>query len=111
MTDNLILEWSRNVNLHESIPVPEAVKQRPNSIPYLLSIESLEGAGQIDVNSLLFSMTLFHTRSSSFFGRTFNFDKEHLVFYHSKIEDEEAMGICEIIQINRDNLTERRLLG
>lgn len=110
MNDNLILEWTRDLNIHDSIPVPDLVKQRPVSSPYLLSIQSLEG-GQIDLDSLVFTMTFFHSRSTSFFGRTFTFGRELCTFYHSKIVDEEAMGICEIIQINRANASERKLLG
>jgi hypothetical protein len=111
MTDNLILEWARDVNLHESIPAPDTVKQTSISLPYILCIQSIEGSA-VDINTLIFSITLFHSRSSSFFGRTYSFSPDRIAFYHSKVIDEEAMGVCEIIQISRENSSmSKKLLG
>lgn len=111
MGENLILEWSRDVNLHDSIPVPDSVKQTPQSIPYILKIEGIEGGQEVNLDEMLFSLTFFHVGLSSFFGRTFNFSEDLTVFYHSRVADEQALGICEIIQVDRLNPSEKKLLG
>lgn len=111
MTEYSVSDWLRDVNLHESIPPPDIVKKTSTEVPYVLKIHSIEGAN-VDMSGLIFSLTLFHSRAGSFFGRTFTFSQELTTFYHSGINDQEAMGICEIIQITRTSgIIEKKVLG
>lgn len=113
MTDNLILEWSRCVNIHDSIPPPDTIKLDRQSSPFILTIEGVEGTGgsEVPLNDLLFSITLYHSRANCFYGRTYNFNQDLSVFYHSRVVDEEALAVCEIIRIDPDNPVKKNLLG
>jgi hypothetical protein len=108
-----ILEWSRCVNLHDSIPPPEAVKMGRTSDPFALIIEGVEtnGGSPTPIDDLMFSITLYHTRTQSFYGRTYVFNGDLAVFYHSKVTDEEALAVVEIIKLDPNNPVKKNLLG
>ena len=113
MSQYSVLEWSRCVNLHDSIPAPEQVKKNHANYPLILTIEGIDGNGgsQLAIDGLMFSITLYHSRSNSFYGRTYVFNDDLSVFYYSKIIDEEAMGVVEIIRLDPNNPVKRMLFG
>jgi nephrocystin-4 len=110
---SLIKGWGRACASHETIPPPLGVIQdlsKPQ--PFLVQIYDVENS-PVPQNSLRFSLTFFHRRSQTFFGRTFVFGSEKMAYFYSHIKEDEAYGIIEIIQVEMagDVLKRKDLLG
>lgn len=110
--NNPILEWSRNSNYHDSVPPPEKTRKSSTSVPFLLTLHEVEGAN-IPTDSLQFSITFYKKAESVFFGRTFVFSPERIVYYHTQITDEDVEAVCEILEVTRtgNTITGRKPIG